>query len=390
MIRFPVESLRQVGIALGLMVAMESAMAQAPRPPGAAVAIKPIEGPGGAEVTKETQRLLQRLGPFQIANTGGVPLVGGAMGDGFFTGSLSAADGRELFERRYDQGNLSRDSRQFADDVIFTLTGRPGIGTSQVAFSFSQSGRGNYQVYLCDFDGSNLRQITNGGSHVAPAISGDGRRLAHVTLAPDQKTGTIKVVDLVDGKPLGIRAEPAQRIETAFSPDGKQLAISMGTEPGPNNDLYLLKLPRGKPVPLTRTPVPETSPSWSPDGKKLVFAAPPAPGRSDLFILEIRGKTTKPLASGYAVAIDPAWSPDGNQIAFVAVEGERRTVCVKHLPTGRTQRLTSGSQPFWGADSRHLLFVASNGTLSTIQVDNGKIAPVITGGGRSVDPSWTR
>ena len=372
------------GLALGIGIPLSS-WAQAP-----SVAIRPLEGQGGAEVTRRTQQLLQRISPFQIANAGGVPVVGGTMGEGSFTGTLQASDGRELFSREYARGNLERDSRQFVDDIILTLTKRPGIATSQVAFAFSESGRDNYQVYLSDFDGSNPRQITRGGSNVAPSISGDGRMLAHVALESDQRTGTIQVVDLTKGKPLSITSPPAQRIQTAFSPDGRQLAVSMSTRPGTNNELYLIKLPRGKPVPLTDTPVPESSPSWSPDGKQLVFSAPPAEGRTDLFILDVRKKTSTPLPTGYQVAIDPAWSPDGSRVAFVAVESNRRTLCVKQLSSGKVQRLTSGSQPFWGADSRHLLFVTSDGKLSMIQVDTGRTAPVITGGGRAVDPSWTR
>lgn len=382
--------IRNLALLLGGVVFLSLASGEAQTSGSRPLAVRPIEGQGGSRVTRQVQQLLQHLGPFQVREAGGVPVVGGSMGEGFFTGTLQASNGDVLFERKYDQGNLERDTRQFADDVIFTLTKRPGIATSQVAFAFSQSGRGNYQIFLCGFDGSQPRQVTNGGSNVAPSISGDGRLLAHVALSPDQKMGTLRVVDLVKGQPIGIQSEPAQRIETAFSPDGKQIAVSMGKEPGPNNDLYLVRLPRGRPVALTNTPVPETSPSWSPDGKKLVFAAPPAPGRSDLFILDVRGKTSTPLPSGYAVAIDPAWSPDGSRIAFVAVEGKKRTICIRNLETGRAQRLTSGSQPYWGADSRNLLFVSSNGTLSRIEVDSGRISPVLTGGGRAVDPSWTR
>lgn len=392
MFRCLVGNPRIVGVAGLLVLSLGTGDRGQAQPPGnpPAVAIRPIEGKGGPEITRRTQQLLQRVGPFQVANTGGVPLVGGTTGEGFFTGTLQASDGKELFSRKYARGNLERDSRQFVDDIILSLTKRPGIATSQVAFAFSESGRGNYQVYLCDFDGSNPRQITRGGSNVAPSISGDGRLLAHVALSPDQNSGSLKVVDLVKGKPLSIRSQQARRIETAFSPDGRQIAVSMSTEPGSNSELYLVKLPRGKPVPLTDTPVPESSPSWSPDGKQLVFTAPPAEGRTDLFILDIRKKTSTPLPSGYAVAIDPAWSPDGTRIAFVAVENTRRTLCVKQLSSGKVQRLTSGSQPFWGADSRHLLFVTSDGNLSMIQVDTGRTAPVITGGGRAVDPSWTR
>ncbi|MCB1080049.1 MAG: PD40 domain-containing protein, partial [Verrucomicrobiae bacterium] len=114
------------------------------------------------------------------------------------------------------------------------------------------------------------------------------------------------------------------------------------------------------------------------------------PGRSDLYILDLRKKTTLPLPTGQSVAIDPNWSPDGALIAFVSVgSGGSRTICLRDLASGQTRRLTNGSQPVWGADSRHLLFVSGNG-LSMIQIDTGKTWPVIVGAGRAVDPTWTR
>ena len=96
------------------------------------------------------------------------------------------------------------------------------------------------------------------------------------------------------------------------------------------------------------------------------------------------------MPTGFPVSIDPAWSPDGNQIAFVSVSGSSRTLCVRNFQTGQTRKLTEGSQPTWGADSRHLLFTKSSGAMSMIRVDTGQIYPVVVGGGRAVDPSWTR
>jgi TolB protein len=352
------------------------------------VAVAPISGTGGPAASTKVRQLLERTSPFQLSQAAaGLPVVGGAIGTGYLEGRLVSGNGRELFQKKYQLGNLDRDTRQFADDVVLTLTKRPGIATSQIAFTFSESGK-PYQIYVCDFDGGNVRQVTREGAHVAPSISADGTMLAHVELRQGGP-GMLRVINLATGKALPLKSVTGQRIEVAFSPDGEQLALSMGADAGPNSDLFVVKLPRGKAEPLTRTPVPESSPSWSPDGRRLVFAAAPAPGRSDLFILDLRKKSTLPLPTGYPVAIDPAWSPDGALVAFVAVAGGQRTLCVRDLATGHTRRLTEGSQPVWGADSRHLLYSTQSG-LSMVQIDSGKIFPVIVGGGRAIDPSWTR
>lgn len=372
-----------------LTVATGISSAQQPSPQALPLTVSGLAGNGGDKATNELGQLLQRISPFSLKPTQGAPVAAGTVGEGFVDGQLSSADGRVLFQRKYQRGSLGADLRQFADDIVLTLTKRPGIATSQIAFSFSESGK-PFQIYACDFDGGNLRQLTtSSGSHVAPALSPDGRLLANVVLQQGDR-GVVQVVDLEKSKVSSLRMNPAARIQSAISPNGKQLALSLSEDGGPNSDLYVAKLPNGKPTRLTETPVPESSPSWSPDGKRLVFSAPPAPGRSDLFVFDVRQKKSTPLPTGKPMAIDPAWSPDGAQIAFVSVSGERRTLCVRPVQGGQARELTSGSQPVWGADSRHLLFVDAGGKLSLIRIDTGKISPVITGGGRVVDPTWTQ
>lgn len=354
------------------------------------LSVAPVAGQGGEKATERLRSLLQRVGPFQLqAAAPGAPTASGNLGDGGLEGQLTAGDGRVLFKRKYGRGSLEADLRQFTDDIVLTLTKRPGIATSQIAFAFSQGGK-PFQIFACDFDGGNLRQLTeSAGSHVAPAFSPDGSLLANVLLQQGD-LGLIQVVDLAKGRPMSIKSDPALRVRMAFSPDGKQIALSKGENGGANHDLFLVKPPRGKPEPLTRTSVPEMSPSWAPDGKRLVFAAVPAPGRSDLFVMDLRKKSSSPLPTGKAVSTDPAWSPDGRLIAFVSVVGDRRTLCLRDLQSGQTRELTAGSQPVWGADSRHLLFIAPGGGLSMMAVDRGNISHVVVGGGRVVDPTWTR
>jgi len=60
-----------------------------------------------------------------------------------------------------------------------------------------------YQLFLCDRLGGNLRRLTLGGWAMDPAWSPDGRSIAYVRLAP--KSGAIDVnniwsIDLVTGR----------------------------------------------------------------------------------------------------------------------------------------------------------------------------------------------
>lgn len=358
-----------------------------PRP----IAVRNLEGSNGPGATLELRNALERSNHFQIVPAPeGVPHVSGNVKSGHLLAKLESSDGRTLLKQKYDLGDPVQDVRQFADDIVLALTKQPGIATSQIAFSLNRSG--TPQVFLCDFDGDNVRQMTPKGINVAPAISGDGTLLAHVSVEAGN-LGKLVVTDLTSGKPKTINRIPAHGIEAVFSPDGKRLAISMSEEGGPP-DLYTVKLSGfgARPGVLLETAAAETSPSWSPDGKDLVFAAATAPGLSQIYRIETGKRKPKPqpIPTGFANASEPSWSPDGRRIAFVTHDRGRSRICVHEVGAGSGARpVADGRTPKWGADSRHLIFTDGH-RLSMIDTESGKAAVLIGGSGKIEGLSWTR
>lgn len=355
-------------------------LAQGPPP----IALKKIDGPNGAGATEALRRALERQHQFRLVPTpGGVPEARATAGAGFLEGTLLGGDGRVLFRQKYQRGNPVQNVRQFADDMVLTLTKRPGIATSQIAFSLNRGGQP--QVYLCDFDGGNVRQITSKGANTAPAIAPDGTRLAYVTLR-DADRGEIVVIDLTNEKIQKIGGGSFYRPELCFSPDGKTLAATLGAEgSGGNTDLFLVKFKGGKPKALLQTPAPEHAPAWSPDGREILFAAAATPGPSVLYRLPVKKKAPQVVQTGFPDGADPSWSPDGGRIAFVS----SRTVCVHEFATRQTRRIGNGASPAWGADSRHLVFTDGY-SLIVVDTATGKKETILGGGGSISHISWTR
>jgi Tol biopolymer transport system component len=128
----------------------------------------------------------------------------------------------------------------------------------------------NYEIYVMNADGSNLRNLSN---------------------------------------------QPGLDSNLVWSPDGSKLAFLSDREGG--LEVFTVN-PDGSDLhKLTKDMSIQTSPAWSPDGSQLVFAS-----RSRLYALDIgRNITIRLTRNEIRGVVTPAWSADGSQIVFAAVDG---------------------------------------------------------------------
>ena len=69
---------------------------------------------------------------------------------------------------------------QFSEEIVRFLTGEPGIASSQYCFSGGQVGK--KEIYIADYDGANLIQVTKHDSiSILPKFSPDGRKIAYMS-----------------------------------------------------------------------------------------------------------------------------------------------------------------------------------------------------------------
>ncbi len=351
------------------------------------LALIPIEGSQAASANQILAYEIKRSGFFYLAKPEpGAYVVRGRFVSKGLEGEFFHPNGRKLFKRIYSAGELKRDARQFADDIVLAATGRPGIATSQIAFIGNQNGKAD--IFICDYDGKNIRQITKDGLPKRhPSLSPNGTILFFTGIA-GQSRG-IYQIDLRTDKRKQIVATNGNSHDKAIvSPNGKRLAIVL-TE-GQNSDLYVSKISAKSRKQLLKSHVPEYQPSWSADGKSLVYTVAIAPGKTQLFTCSAKdGSQPKPLAITLPNPSQPSWSPDGHRIAFVSERSGNKSIAVHDLRDRSTRVLVPGQSPAWGADSRHLIYTSS-GKLYRIDADTGEKASVISGGGQIYDPSWTR
>jgi TolB protein len=341
-------------------------------------------GSTGATARDILVKDLETAGDYEFTSDPGVPVINGESSGGRLHGELLGADGKLLFAENYDSLDLKTNVHTFADEVASAIFGKPGVATTQIAFVSDVSGR--KEIYLCDSDGTNVRQVTHDAALcVSPSLRSDAVLLAftsYVTGYPD-----LYLIDLRSGNRRRVINAPGTNSGAAFSPEGERLAMTMSFAGNP--EIYVTNPGGNGGRRLTRNDFIDSSPAWSPDGKRIVYCSN-ATGKPQLCIMDAEGSDApERLETGYGYCTEPSWSPDAVRIAFTVRTGTTLSVAVFNLATGKSHLLGEGEDPCWGADGRHLVY-SSGDALVIRNVNAGIQRRILTNFGRVTEPSWSR
>ena len=97
-----------------------------------------------------------------------------------------------------------------------------------------------------------------------------------------------------------------------------------------NNQLFTLPISGGTPRQLTFSDFDHGAPVWSKDGQSLFFSANMhkdeefEPLNSEIFQIDLKSNTVKPLTSRYGPDGNPVVSPDGKKIAYVGFDDKHQ------------------------------------------------------------------
>lgn len=349
------------------------------------LAVQPLSGAEGAEVSRVLENDLKISGCFDLVPGGRASFtVSGSAQGGSLTGQVADARGGTVLAKTYSGSPRAR-AHQFADDIVETLTGKPGIATSKIAFVSTRTGQ--KEIYVSDYDGANVKQLTSDRAiSVAPALRPDGQMLAYTGYQSGY--ADIYTVDLQSGARRKIVNFPGTNTGPAFSPDGGRIACTVSRDGNP--ELYVVSAGGGGGKRLTRTAGVESSPTWSPDGREIIYSSDDR-GSPLLYRISSSGGTGSVIPTGYNYNTEPDWSPDGSKLAFVARSGGFN-VAVRDLRSGGTKVVAPGAvDPAWGPNSRHLIYATSGGGSLIIQdTQTGKTYPVISGMGKVSEVTWSR
>ena len=317
---------------------------------------KPGEGQAGAESETVDFR------PW--ANLGAEALVVGTVSfrDGALTLEARLYDvvkKEMIVGKRYigEITDLSRMVHRFADEVVFALTGEQGFFQTKIIF-VSQAG-GFKELYMMDYDGRNVVQVTNHKSIIlSPRVSSDGTKVVFTSYKlgnPD-----LFLRDLRTGEEKRISSYPGLNMSPAWSPDGKRIALTLSKDGNP--EIYTMNADGSGLTRLTNHPAIDVSPTWSPDGQRIAFVSSRG-GNPQIYVMQANGQNIQRLTFEGNYNTHPSWSPRGERIAFDATLGGGRNISIINADGSDLRVLTANmgqcEMPSWSPDGRHLVFSAT-------------------------------
>lgn len=234
-----------------------------------------------------------------------------------------SSDGRrvafEYFNNIYVMQSNGKGVRQltFTNNNFNAVISRDG---SLVAFASSRNN--NTDIYLINWDGSNLRRLTTDQFiDQRPSFSPDGTKIVFDTNRFSQFGLPNLMLINADGT-NETRLTTFFEFGGRFSPDGSTIVFQGRTEAGQNNfnEIFTLSVgPGGTSGQLTNNNVQDENPSFSLDGTKIAFErsviTPSGATRDHIFVMNANGSDVQQVTFPDAINENrevPRWIPSNH------------------------------------------------------------------------------
>ncbi len=274
----------------------------------------------------------------------------------------TAFSGRILFQSDLDGDNdiyvLTSDGlTRLTDNAWDDRYARWSPDGKKIAFSANPAG--NFDLFIMDADGRNLRAVTQ---------------------------------------------SPEDELDAAWSPDGKSLVFTRDARPrGGDEATWTVDLASGRQSEaISGFRRSNGLPDVSPASGGIVFTGKRRLGGWDVFFWDVRDQAVRELTKG-GNACRPRFSPDGRRIAYVSSDADGKgDVWTMNADGSGKERITERSEtydyfPSWSPDGTRIVFCsnakdkyANRGDwgLYLVDLSDRKTVRLLDSPGRDVFPDW--
>ncbi|CCK79516.1 Tol-Pal system beta propeller repeat protein TolB [Desulfobacula toluolica] len=278
----------------------------------------------------------------------------------------------------------------FCSEISYSLTGKWGVFNSKIAFVSTVNGK--KEIFTCDFDGQNVKQMTFHKSIcLSPSWSFDGKWLAYVSYAKGKPDIFIKNFNENKGAIVNYKG---MNISPDWMPG--QLKLSAALSFSGDQEIYLLTLTGEIIKRITKSWGIDVSPKFSPDGQKIVFTSKRA-GTPQIYIKDIESGEVRRLTFKGLNNTSPAWSPDGKKIAYVNIKDNHINIFILDIDTGMPVQLTMNTgdneDPAWSPDGSMITFTSTreNGVprIFVMNASGSDQRRLLSLSGKQTQPDWS-
>lgn len=283
---------------------------------------------------------------------------------------------------------LTKDVRRightFANDIVKSLTGKPGNFLSRIVVASDRAGSSFKELYIMDWDARNPRKISDHKSIVlSPAWSPDAKTVVYTAYAYHAKAKTRNAdlfsYELSTGKRFLLSSRPGINSGAAFENDGKSIYLTISQ--GGNPDIFKMAEDGSNLTRITNGPIGamNVEPAISPDGKTLAFSSDRS-GQPMIYTMKVDGTGVKRMTFAGKYNATPGWSPDGKKLVFAGWDKSHFDVFIMNADGTGLERLTTANKkngkpsnnedPTFSVDGRQVLFISDRSGTKQIYVIN--------------------
>lgn len=242
-------------------------------------------------------------------------------------------------------------------ELYYNITAKKPAFSSKVTFVSTASGK--TELFEMDWDGHNIRQITQERALLmSPGYADNGKYILYTSykdINPD-----LYRLNRKTGKSTRIAAYPMQNLGADYSSKSKSVLLTLGKDGNP--EIYKMDLNGKNLTRLTKTPrVIESSPTWSKNGKEFAFTTN-RNGSPQIYRYTLKTGRMRRITRSGGYNTEADWSSN-NQIVYTTKKGKNFQICTVDRDGSNVEILTSGpfdhEQPCWSADGEFIYYTSS-------------------------------
>lgn len=304
------------------------------------------------------------------------------------------------------EGELRAFAHDISDQIYQSISGKKSMFKSRIVFVSDKNSRGRNvikELYIMDFDGQNVKRLTNHKSIViSPAISPDNERVLYSVIKIEEGKQNVDLyeLNLKTGKRKVISKRKGINSGAVYSKRSDHIYLTLSFSG--NAEIYEMNLNSGNIRKITRNFADDVDPSITADGASMAFLSG-RPGKAMIYTLDPRGteKDVKRISYVGKFNATPRYNPNGKEIVFSSWVDNRFDLYRIDSNGKNLVRLTknfgSNEEPSYASDGEFIAF-ASQRILSRrkaiqnlyVMTRDGEILGSITSNfGNCTSPRWT-